>query len=143
MWDPQLFLALLAVVQVAHAQVEVEGAFYDRGLQKASISTKWTHTISPVNGNTVLQLDEIAKTTASLPQRIGYGVDLVLDIAKDGKWTTDVDSRVWRMTIHSKGAAFLSVIFSDFYLPPGGELYVIGAEVSENYILELCSPRSF
>jgi len=54
---------------------------------------------------------------------VPYSVNLL-----QGKGRQTTEGTVWRMTIQSQGATSLSLTFSPFYLPEGGELYVIGEQ---------------
>jgi lysyl endopeptidase len=69
------------------------------------------------------------------PVQVDYGLD------NSGTWVDLADgSRVWRLNLRSKGALALSILYDDFYLPKGAQLFVyspdkkqvLGAYTSEN-----------
>lgn len=64
------------------------------------------------------------------PYKFAESIPINLDIKKDGVWEKHPEAgyKVWRATITSKSAKSLGLIFEDFYLPAGGELYVIGQD---------------
>ena len=64
------------------------------------------------------------------PYKFAESIPINLDIKKDGVWEKHPEAgyKVWRATITSKSAKSLGLIFQDFYLPQGGELYVIGQD---------------
>ncbi len=53
------------------------------------------------------------------PLNVDYGLN------NSGQWT-DLENgdRVWRLQVQSKGALALSILYDDFYIPPGGQLFV-------------------
>lgn len=52
-----------------------------------------------------------------------------LDLFKSGEWTALPDgSMIWRLKLQSPGALALAVLYDDFYLPPGAELYMYSAD---------------
>lgn len=91
-----------------------------------------TYALPPYIDNTQLA-SQAAALDAQLkngPLRFGEAFEVDLDI-KDGAWSTlpgpDQD-RIWRLALRSETAFSLNLLFSDFELPVGGELYVIAEE---------------
>ncbi len=69
------------------------------------------------------------------PVKVNYG------LSNSGTWVDLPDgSRVWRLHLRSKGALALSILYDEFYLPKGAQLFVyspdkkqlLGAYTSEN-----------
>lgn len=62
------------------------------------------------------------------PFKIGQAVPFTLSMETHGSWSSGLNgkARVWRARIESPGALFLSINFSNFFLPPGGEFYIVG-----------------
>ncbi len=60
-----------------------------------------------------------------LPFRFGAPFDVDYRLNNSGTWERLADgSGVWRLRIQSKDAHSINLIYDDFYLPPGAELYV-------------------
>jgi len=72
------------------------------------------------------------------PYKFAESVPLELDAHKHGQWSYDTERRakVWRAAIRSAGAFTLGISFGEFLLPPGGELYVISANVSRDAVYD-------
>lgn len=132
MFQPLQILGIVLVLLIrCEAQVESAGRF-----QPISRLTD-LHSAGLIKlaalDNEALQAAADAEQAASekineLPPKFAEGVPLNIDIRKDGVWTEQQDSRVWRIAVSSPGAYSLSLLFDQFYLPPGGELFLIGAE---------------
>lgn len=82
--------------------------------------------------NALKQEDKINDKLA-MPWRFGYQhqVDFGLE---NGQWS-DLQNgdKIWRLKITSKGALSLNLIFDEFYLPEGSELYIY--DESRNFLL--------
>jgi hypothetical protein len=64
------------------------------------------------------------------PYKFAESIPFELDIKKDGVWETNKEAgyRVWRATVTSESARSLGLVFKQFYLPHGSELYVVGQD---------------
>ena len=61
--------------------------------------------------------------------RTADAVAVDFDTARDGAWTDLADgSRLWRLTVEAAGATDLRFAFSQFALPRGATLHVLGAD---------------
>ena len=72
--------------------------------------------------------DEINDGLFDRPWRFGFmhSVDYGFD---EGQWTTlENGDRIWRISISSPGALSLNVIFDDFFMPDGGNVYLYNNE---------------
>ncbi len=79
----------------------------------------------------VLAEDEINDPLFDRPWRFGFmhSVDYGFD---KGQWTTlENGDRIWRILISSPGALSLNVIFDDFFMPEGGEVYLYNNEKTD------------
>ncbi len=75
---------------------------------------------------------EIRKDYEGPGSRFTAPAKVDLDLFRSGKWTELPDgSMVWRLHIESRGALALAVLYDDFYLPPGAELYMYNADRSQ------------
>lgn len=73
--------------------------------------------------------DQINDSQRDVPWRFGEEILVNLDLNNSGVWDVlDNGDRIWRINIQSAGAKTLNFIFNDFFLPPGGSLYVYNDE---------------
>ena len=77
----------------------------------------------------MLEEDEAVKGM-DVPFRFGKGFDVNYTL-NDGNWENTNNGRVWSLLFQSEGAYSINFIFSELFLPEGGELYI--------YILKLIS----
>ena len=61
---------------------------------------------------------------------IGLNQPTDLGTANAGTWTSEDDNKVWRLKIKSDGAQALHLLYSEFYLPEGGQVFVYNADYS-------------
>ncbi|MFV0606892.1 MAG: hypothetical protein ACK5NK_13745 [Niabella sp.] len=79
----------------------------------------------------LLEEDEATKGL-DIPFRFGKSFDVNLGL-KDGKWQKTDSTETWSLKITSDNAYSLNFIFSELYLPPGGELYIYNEDGSMVY----------
>ncbi len=101
------------------------------GQGNAPIPRGWDLTLEPVqyvelsslDMSEVIAEDLVADQDKSMPWRFGIQRVISVDIHSDGQWTElDDGTRLWHMAIRSPGALNMSLNFSDFYIPTGGQL---------------------
>lgn len=64
--------------------------------------------------------------------RFGKSIEVSLNLDNSGVWQTLPNGdKLWRLQIHSKDAKSINLIYSDFYLPKGGKLFLYNANRSE------------
>jgi hypothetical protein len=63
------------------------------------------------------------------PWRYGAVVPTTIGLERHGRWDQADGSLVWRVAIASPGAHSLGVLFGEFDLPPGGEVYLTSSQV--------------
>lgn len=81
----------------------------------------------PLVDNEALRIEDELRPRGGA-RRFAFAHEVELDARRDGRWTTRPDgSRGWRLQLRSEGALSLSLAFSRFQLPAGGELYVYDA----------------
>jgi lysyl endopeptidase len=73
----------------------------------------------------VVMEDQINDADKNTPWRYGIERPLVLHSFDHGTWSNLPDGQsIWRMAITSPGALNISINFSEFYLPEGGQLQI-------------------
>jgi lysyl endopeptidase len=68
-----------------------------------------------------LVLDQIK----NIPWRFGFNIDVKIDVKSDGLEQIMTDgSKLWRVEIYSPGAVSINLMFDEFQIPPGAELFI-------------------
>ena len=76
----------------------------------------------------VMAEDLVADQDKSMPWRYGIERQVTIDIFTHGHWSELSDgTRIWRIALRSPGALNMSLNFSDFYIPQGGQLQFYNA----------------
>ncbi len=61
--------------------------------------------------------------------RFGYPHEVNLNLENSGHWETLPNGgRIWRLGIQAPGALSINLLYNDFYLPDGAELYIYSAD---------------
>lgn len=132
--------AALLVGQVA-AQVQTDGVFPHSPIDKVLLSPHAIYML-PHQDNEAMVAEVVREEAqgSMKPYKFASGVPFEIDISRDGVWSVDPSgtARVWRAKVESPGAITMSLIFSDFYLPPNSELYVSSETVSA--LVLICDP---
>ena len=118
------------------AQVQTIGVFppsrFAALMQKDASQSSSLYKLPSVNLPQVLAREVIDSRNGELKYyKYGEPVPYRLDMKTAGEWVIEAEgqARVWRVRLQSAAAESLSVIFDQFYLPPGAELYVLGRNV--------------
>ncbi len=86
-------------------------------------------TMPEVDVDILLAEDALADKNA--PFRVGYEILTDISVDNAGTWQVTEDGGIlWRLEISSPGAMSLSLSFSDFYIPEGGQLFVYNSDLS-------------
>ncbi|MHB9057164.1 MAG: trypsin-like serine peptidase, partial [Paludibacteraceae bacterium] len=122
-----IFLILLSVLQVAHAQVETkffpEGDAFDqvkpiKDHPKANKTTK----LPSFDVQKLIDEDKLNENM-DRPFRFGKGFDTGITLA-DGEWSNVDEGRLWSMGFQSNGAYSINFVFDHFFLSDSAKLYV-------------------
>lgn len=134
-----LLLSSLSNYFFVNGQVQKEGRFKPYGFVKSG-SFNDIIVEGPKLDNELLMKatlererpDPLTHMRPQAPHKFAEAVDFQMDITDPtrGTWIEDASTnrRTWRTIIKSPGALSLSLLFNDFMLPEGGELYVIGKD---------------
>lgn len=68
--------------------------------------------------------DKDTDISSVTPPRFGYAYKTEINNSKDGKWTKEGDFSIWTLTIKSKGALSINLIFDEFFLSEGSEFNI-------------------
>lgn len=121
------------------SQVQIEGRFKPYGFLKSSSRNDVIVEGPRLNNEILLKAtlererpDPLTHIRPQAPHKFAEAVDVQIDITDPtrGTWIEDISNnrRTWRTVIKSPGALSLSLLFSEFSLPEGAELYVIGKD---------------
>lgn len=103
----------------------------------------WTNFKSPIEGVPVIKMpafdveallaeDKINDEEKLGPWRFGYPFETSYDLENSGVWhDLDNGERVWRLALHSKGALTMNVIFDQYILVPGDQVFIYSEDRSD------------
>lgn len=109
--------------------------------KSAAAATIPTERMAELDVPALLIEDSLEMEQTDLPMRFGYPFDVNYSLFNSGVWDSLPDgSRIWQLRIEAPGAKSINLLYNDFDLPEGVELYiynedrsmVIGAFTSEN-----------
>ena len=85
-------------------------------------------------------INEDKQADKEIPFRFGYDIPVNINIENSGTWDLlDDGSRIWRIKIKSEDAFSINLIFNEYHLPKGAELFAY----SENFEMVLGAFTSF
>ena len=117
-----LSASLLLLSGTLQAQLSEGGT--PRSFQLALRSPVDANIMPAVDVQAYLAEDEIEEQEG-LPFRFGAPHDVDYSLSGSGEWEELPDgSAIWRLRIVSQGAYSINLIYDDFYLPPGAQLFV-------------------
>lgn len=151
-----LLLVIVACLQSVYPQISTNElpVSVQRGLGTI-IKDKTTGTIdlSVPDIKRILYEDSLnQKKNPNSLQRTSVPILVIIDINKDGIWTTLEDGGIlWQMVINAEKAWALDFVFSKFWLPKGGKFFIynpssketIGAITSRYLSGEKSNPQRF
>ncbi len=103
-------------------------------------SLGWIATVAPLPSDAYIPMpgyDQAAvdeedlrnDETKDQPWRFGYKYDTNFSLTNSGEWTTlENGDRLWRLGIEAEGAMTINLLFTNFELPEGGELFLYDAQ---------------
>ena len=84
-----------------------------------------------INIDSLLQVDNISNEK---PFRFGVAIDVDLGLKNNGTWDTlQNGDKIWRLKIQSQNAFSINLIYDDFWLPYGSELFIYNENKSMIY----------
>jgi len=117
-----VLVASLLIASASYAQLSVEGT--PQSFVQSSKSLFDAQIMNTVDVKAYLAEDEIEEQEG-LPFRFGAPFDVIYSLKNSGEWEKLPDgSAIWRLRIISEGAYSINLIYDNFYLPPGAELFV-------------------
>lgn len=75
--------------------------------------------------DTAALMEEDQRAEEGIPYRYGYRFDVAYTLENAGVWTVlDNGDRIWRLRIESRNALSLGLLYDNFWLPAGAELFL-------------------
>ena len=71
-----------------------------------------------------LMEDQIEQLNKSIPYRFGAPFDVNLNLDNSGQWIETESGRVWFLSIKSESAYSINLIYDNFIIPEGAEMFV-------------------
>ncbi len=121
-------IGVLATSSISFSQIS-EGGIPFAILHKLSIDNIQSKSVTADKA----QIDNLLKMAKEKlgPFYTGVKVDVNINSNTSGTWEVHQDYWVWRVKIKSEGSKALSVLFDDFYLPPGSRLFLYNTDRSQ------------
>jgi len=133
-------IAMLFSATTLYAQPSRQGLPASMQLQMPEVHTP----VFVSSGNldwTMIEAEDNLALSMNQPARAGFSLPVSKSMELDGEWTQLPDGRMmWRLKLVTQSAVSVGVVFDQFHLPDGAELYlynedktfVIGAFTSDN-----------
>ena len=77
-----------------------------------------------------LQLQDLEDKDKNVPYRFGNPFDVNFNLNNSGTWENIDNGRLWRLSITSKNAYSINLLYDKFVIPEGAELYVYDKDKS-------------
>tara|TARA_Y100001935_G_C17309562_1_gene514838 strand:+ start:474 stop:2876 length:2403 start_codon:yes stop_codon:yes gene_type:complete len=77
-----------------------------------------------------LQLQDLEEKDKNVPYRFGNPFDVNFNLNNSGTWENIDNGRLWRLSITSKNAYSINLLYDKFVIPEGAELYVYDKDKS-------------
>jgi len=114
---------LVVIVSISIAQISVKST------PKSLMFNDINQNVPNINLNTIdiealLIEDEIEQMDKSIPFRFGTPIEVNYNLDNSGEWIETELGRIWRISITSKSAYSMNLIYDRFILPEGAEMFV-------------------
>ena len=122
-----LFLIALVITVIGNAQVRTNYNNLERLTEKGKFVKEYAvkaFDLTPPDITEALRRDEAEQSQGSKIIYIAEPVPVNISVVRQASWVTNGEYDYGKFTLRSRGARTLSINFSDFYLPPGTEMYI-------------------
>lgn len=121
-------ILLVAVAPLSWAQISAGGTPPSFALSLGTVVPSVQMT--PVDVQVLLTED--AQASKDEPYRFGANLDVSYNLSNSGAWISLPDgARLWRLRISSPGAFSINLLFDQFYMPPGAQLFLYNDDHSQ------------
>jgi lysyl endopeptidase len=121
------FFSIFLLVFASYGQISHGGSPFSFSLQsKSGISPQIPVIEMPfVDVDYLKTEDLVLDQIKEIPWRFGFNIDVKIDVKNHGLEQTLTDgSKLWRVEIYSPGAVSINLLFDEFQIPPGAELFI-------------------
>ncbi|MEM1325434.1 MAG: 3-coathanger stack domain-containing protein [Bacteroidota bacterium] len=123
-----LFIGLILSTHT-FAQISVAGTPYE--LNNDIINQDVPIVVMPALDFDQIKEEDIQDAAIGLPPRFGKKIEVDINLEDDGIWQTLANGdRLWRVSIQSKSALSINLLYNSFYLPEGALLYIYNQDFS-------------
>jgi V8-like Glu-specific endopeptidase len=123
-------LILLFLRYAGNAQLSFGGSPASFGIQKKSMLTVPIIDMVPVDNNQLIK-EEINNPNRLKSLRFAKSFSVDLDPSHVGQWITNSDMKIWQVSLRSKGAWSLNLIFDKLMMPEGASLFIYNPDHSK------------
>lgn len=116
-------VAQVATVRLKPGELSVEGKFKIGG-RLTDLPAPIAVSSPSLSSVRDLLTEDSLEAKKGMPPRFGKSIAVNLGTATAGKWFESDTGRVWKLTLQAIGAYLLNLIFDQFELPPGAQLYL-------------------
>ncbi len=124
----QLFLIL--IYQSGYAQLSFGGSPASFGVQQKSTFAMPVIDMSPVDNNQLI-LDDSKNQNQLKALHFAKSFSVDLDSKNVGHWFVNNDMKIWQVSLRSKGAWSLNLIFDKLIMPEGASLFIYNPDHSK------------
>lgn len=133
-----LFIPMLTLlglmVSPSFAQISKGGTPPSFAAENVTFSALSASTIPIIEAPVTFDVEQLRKEDSfnesyGHPPRVAINIPLSVNLIEDGVWTTlPTGQKVCRIGIYAPRALAISLMYSDFYIPKGGELFIYNKE---------------
>jgi len=128
-----LFFGERVVAQISYGGTPLfpdDASFRNATLLKSSGSGSFI-SMPAFDLDSVLQADAVKQEAMRGGFRFAYKFHTHIERGKDGnEWTLADGTRVWQVGIHSQGAYSINLLFTEYHVPEGAQLFLYNADHS-------------
>ena len=95
-----------------------------------NMSSTFSNIILPELDHDLLLAKDLEEMDKNMPYRFGNPFEVNFNLHNSGTWENIDNGRVWRLSITSKNAYSINLLYDKFIIPEGAELYVYDKQKS-------------
>jgi lysyl endopeptidase len=121
------FFSIFLLVFASYGQISHGGSPFSFSLQSKSVISPQIPVIEMpfVDVDYLKTEDLVLDQIKEIPWRFGFNIDVKIDVKSHGLEQSLTDgSKLWSVEIYSPGAVSINLLFDEFQIPPGAELFI-------------------
>lgn len=128
LWTNLFLWSGLMIFTLSTLDAQINQGGTPLGLQpqfKTQLNTPQVAMMQEVDIQKLIEEDKVMDTIRDIPFRFGENLYVGLNPDNSGTWDyLDNGSRVWQLSVMSKGAVSINLAFNQYHLPPGARIFV-------------------